>query len=591
MKKKTCRFIALMSAMAMAFTGCGASVNTDTEKSESSVEKSSEKSEVAETVDTAESEYPEYLNMDGAYPVIKDEYAGDIKLKVAIVQGATGGEWDDLWLSQYLSEKYNLEFEVESIQETVLEEKKTILLSSGEVPDIIWGFKLTTQDIYKYGQRDGVLLQLDEYINETLTPNIARYFEDPAIAGACTTPDGHIYSLPSLSDSSNEGGIHRLFINREWLDQLNIEMPKTLDEFTDALYKIKEADPAGVGSENLYPLSGSLYDGSMFYVMNAFGYIVNKRTQVTDPVLRDGKVVIPAYDMEVFQEYLKLMNQYYTDGIVDPNFVTIEYTEATGQVAGGQAATFREPVYTLGMDTFTEWEALYPLTSEWHDEPEWMEPAAVSIGNFAISAETEYPELCLRFADLYFNNTTDDCYALWVGAGETGENAEYNFGYASGGYDPETNGDYFDTEKFPEGVDLWTYLMGYIAGFVPNVGALNLPESYFHHYRCLGYDPAEEVEYDVTTGEGAYRSSIKTNVKPYMVDGFPTIYYLDDETTNEMNNLVTIIKPYAEEQIALFITGKRPLSETSDFAKELEDMGAGRLLEIYEQIYANYLDN
>ena len=29
-------------------------------------------------------DYPEYLNLESAYPVIKDEYAGTIKLKVAI---------------------------------------------------------------------------------------------------------------------------------------------------------------------------------------------------------------------------------------------------------------------------------------------------------------------------------------------------------------------------------------------------------------------------------------------------------------------------------------------------------------------------
>lgn len=34
-------------------------------------------------------DYPEYLNLDSAYPVIKDEYAGTIKLKVAIATTAT----------------------------------------------------------------------------------------------------------------------------------------------------------------------------------------------------------------------------------------------------------------------------------------------------------------------------------------------------------------------------------------------------------------------------------------------------------------------------------------------------------------------
>ena len=52
--------------------------------------------------------YPEYLNLDSAYPVIKDEYAGTIKLRVAVVQTANGGEWDHVWVSKYLREKYGV---------------------------------------------------------------------------------------------------------------------------------------------------------------------------------------------------------------------------------------------------------------------------------------------------------------------------------------------------------------------------------------------------------------------------------------------------------------------------------------------------
>ena len=49
-----------------------------------------------------------------------------------------------------------------------------------------------------------------------------------------------------------------------------------------------------------------------------------------------------------------------------------------------------------------------------------------------------------------------------------------------------------------------------------------------------------------------------------------------------------VIEPYVKEQVARFITGERPLSETDAFAQELKDMNIDRLQEIYGQIYDDY---
>ena len=62
-------------------------------------------------------------------------------------------------------------------------------------------------------------------------------------------------------------------------------------------------------------------------------------------------------------------------------------------------------------------------------------------------------------------------------------------------------------------------------------------------------------------------------------------YYTDAETQETLDELVSVIEPYAKEQIALFITGERPLSETEAFKAELEGLGIGEMLEIYKQIY------
>ena len=61
----------------------------DGEKQESSQESQAQDSQDSQAQDEGQeaggtgAEYPEYLNMDSAYPIIKDEFKDDIELKIA----------------------------------------------------------------------------------------------------------------------------------------------------------------------------------------------------------------------------------------------------------------------------------------------------------------------------------------------------------------------------------------------------------------------------------------------------------------------------------------------------------------------------
>ncbi len=574
MSKKLLRFLALALALCLLLSGC-ASGNQPADDG-AVADDGTASDDAAPTNDTAsDSEYPEYLNLDSDAPVIRDEYAGTIKLKVvAVVDPTIAGDWDQLWISRYLRERYNLEFEIEYIPNTSLEEKKSIMLMSGNLPDIMIDFSFTTVELLKYGQEEGLFLQCDQYLNETLTPNIVREFADyPGLETIVTCPDGHIYTMPFARDVADPGAMWKVFINEKIVTELGAEMPRTLDEFVALLYAAKEAY-----GEDFYPLGGDIKtNNSSAWILNALGYLGSDGfgTSVT---LRDGEVVIPAYDTDVFQKYLELMNQFYADGIIDPAYFTMESMDAIAQVANGNTMVINLAPYTTGIDTFTDWAAMYPLTSETHAEPAVQMPAAGSVGNFVISANTEYPELCLRFADLYFNNVTDDAYALWVG--ETYDSG-YDYGYCTEAYDPETGAMDFDPEKL-EGMDAWSYIMGRLAGFRPLWGTYDTNRGLANHYE--GYDP---YLYDVTTGEGCYRQSVMDNVAPYLTDTFPNVYYTDAETAEQIITYKTVLEPYIQEQVALFITGGRDLSEIDDFRSELESMGMGDLLGIYQEIWAN----
>lgn len=592
MKKRFAKMLALLLAVLLLFTGCAQKQPTQQEEDpmpsgENNVaEEPTAEGEKNNNVEA--SEYPEYLNLDSAYPIIKDEYAGTIKLKVAVIQDSTGGEWDDLWLSKYLKEKYNVEFEVESILSSAAESAISLMFNSGELPDLMLNFGLNTTQILSYGQEEGLFLKMDEYLDDTLTPNFKHWYDDTAKA-ACATPDGHLYFLPMFADPKLPGSPCRIFVNTTVLNDLGLENPKTLNEFVDAMYKVKEADVTGIGSENVYPIGGAYTDTSCFwYFLNALGYTGeagNGYNYGSEPTVRDGKVVIPAYDMDVFKEFLTLMHQLYQDGIVNPELFTMDNNAVVAALQGAGNVVYSSPVYVTGMETWSEWEACYPLTSDWQDAPEWPLSFGYGMGNFMISADTEYPELCMKIAELYCNTTTDDCYALWVGPGE---NSEWNYGYVNEGWNEETQSQTWDTDALPEGVDLWTYLMSYLAGWQPRYGAYNTTDAFVVHTANLGGTYPTERKYDPEYADDQWRMTFMENEVAYgTTDLFPTAYFIDADTNNNLIMLKTVLDPYIKEQVALFITGDRDLSETDAFVKELESMGVKDLLGIYEGIYAN----
>lgn len=579
--KTKMKWIALLLAGVLMLTACGA----PTAKVEETKPTVRPTEQLAQTEEA--SKYPEYLNLDSAWPIIKDAYAGTIKLKVMIGQGANVEAWKDTWICQYLKGKYNVEFEVESVNPEAMAERKSLAFNSGELPDIMINMNLSTTELYKYGVEEGLLLQMDRYINEDLTPDILRYMDsdNTQIRGNVTAPDGHIYTMPWVYSMEDAGIFQKIFINKGWLDQLGLEMPRTLEDFTAAMYAIKNADPAGVGSDKMYPFAQEM-GANTYYLLNAFGYNTTDGYGAS-PAIRGGKVTIPAYDIEVYKEFITLLNQYYKDGIVAPNFFQLENTENIGKLAGGQSAIYNMPVYAVGIQTWQDWYACYPLTSAYQKEASWPTPNVVNVGNFAVSADTKYPELCMMIANLTFNNSTDYNQALWLGTPE----AEYAYGF------PQryvTENGTLNWPELPNGMDSWTWLTTTFVGFQPAWGTIELPESgekLAELYEGLATTSKATVELAVeqNNGDMHYRATTAENVMPYAGESFPAIYYVDSETQEKINEYWTVIVPYIREQVALFIVGERPLDEINKFASELEAMNIGEYLAIFEGIYRTYI--
>lgn len=81
------------------------------------------------------------------------------------------------------------------------------------------------------------------------------------------------------------------------------------------------------------------------------------------------------------------------------------------------------------------------------------------------------------------------------------------------------------------------------------------------------------------------------NVAPYEVEGFPAIVYYSEDDTLAMNDLLAVLQPYVESEVAKFIVGNRSLDEFDAFQEELEKMGIEEYQGYFQDAYAAFLAN
>ena len=361
------------------------------------------------------------------WPIIPE--GESLTVKVATKRSEQyGKDPDEQWFWIWSETYSGIDFDVEQVLSTAMEERKSLMFASGDLPDLLFGINLTTSELVRYGMSEGMLLDLTPYITPEIMPNLCAWNEAyPEGLAYCTTPDGKIYTLPGYIDLYVlSDGPNRMQINTEWLAEAGLEMPTTLDEFTTMLYKFKELHP------DCYPLGSGAKNGEAenendprSYLLNAFGYLwpdignYNNPTGIK-PAVREGKAVIPAYD-DTYVEFLKLMNQYYTDGLMSPDFFTIDQTTAFAQLAEDSVGAYAGLAYLAlpEKEDFSKWVDSVPLTSAWNDTPQMGASSKFMYGYVSLNADIDEEKIVpvLKYLDAFYSDLLG--MYLWCGPAAT----------------------------------------------------------------------------------------------------------------------------------------------------------------------------
>ena len=296
--------VLLAAAMTMGMAACGGSGNPSSpsgSSSDSGSESESPKDEGNEAAQSGEA--------DGGTASADDLFGDEVTIRVMVWDrgnAAPGTTTENNTLTQYIKdqvkEKFNINVEYVSVPRSGSDDTLNIMMTGGQAPDIVFTYD---QALYYNYASSGALTDL--------TDAYAKYGSD--IAKFCGEAQGIGEDggkrFAVMKQRGTESARHISYIRQDWLDELNMEIPTTKEQLGEYLYAVKEK---GLGTP--WGMSGRGDTEKMY--LNFVGsyvplederkaYIYNENYMAVAPEAKEG---------------LKILNQWYNDGLITQEFPT-----------------------------------------------------------------------------------------------------------------------------------------------------------------------------------------------------------------------------------------------------------------------------
>ena len=189
-------------------------------------------------------------------------------------------------------------------------QRLNVLLSSGDIPDL-YHIYAAMKSVPTFARR-GYLAELDPIISrsQTLSSVYSGVYEKISVI------DGKTWAIP---DGTNSRIL--MFLRKDFLDAAGVAVPTTIDQFYDALVKLRAA---GYG-----PFSNARFMSYFRFFLSSFG-------GYDDIIRKDGRFV-DGYTQPEVRAGLAWLNKLYTEGLLDKEWVTYSTGNMRDQFYAGKS--------------------------------------------------------------------------------------------------------------------------------------------------------------------------------------------------------------------------------------------------------------
>ena len=324
-------------------------------------------------------------------------------LTIGIQPSAYVLDYEDNALTNWLEEQCGVELKfMEYAGGTDVDTQIATTIAAGErLPDILLGINLSDALRLRYG-RDQYFVDMKNYfadkegaskvfwdrmeyeLSESDQKNIVNYMTDPG--------NGSIYAVPIIETSLFDAMNYQVYINTQWMDKLNLQVPTNKEELLTVLRAFKNNDCNENGIEDEIPLFGvtaaNIGGGIIDWLINMFVYYDREAQYIVD---ENGKIE-PVYITDEYREALKFIAQMYKEGLISPLTFTSSITEmrtivtpANGTPIVGMFVGHPTAHITQGSELFD----LYEPIELWC--PAVMRATSCTLNTF-ITADCENPD-------------------------------------------------------------------------------------------------------------------------------------------------------------------------------------------------------
>lgn len=257
------------------------------------------------------------------------------------------GVVNDSEVQKWLEQKFNVKIKPVKVTDASI--------ASGEVPDI---FTLGDPSNVIAYQNQGVLMSIDQNMLKEKMPEYYADIEKRNKLFQTVTVNNELWAIPMFIDLKpyDQATLWR----KDWLDKVGInKLPETLDEYEEAVYAFAQKDPDGNGKKDTYGLTGtatSTWSSGFYTIFGAFG------VEPTMWMERDGQIVNGSVMPET-KEALAKLQQWYKDGVIDPEFITDTQDSYRKKLYNNRIGVIEEQVVKAALPespVLTEMKSLNP---------------------------------------------------------------------------------------------------------------------------------------------------------------------------------------------------------------------------------------
>ena len=485
-------------------------------------------------------------------------------------------------LTPWIQEKTNVKINFEEIPDTEWDTKVNLLIASDELPDAFIYGSFSAAELADYGSQ-GVFLALNDIIEEHGHYVKQVFDQQEALPGAYTALDGNIYTLPDINECYHCFYSVRAWINQQWLTNLGLEYPNTVDEFVNVLRAFKEQDANGNGDPNdEIPFSGNAtsWNSTIYpFLLNSFLHYDTSNLSVKE----DGTVIFTPIQPE-FKEGLQWIASLIDEGLIEKEALTQteEQLKTKGSnldialLGGFTSATWWSGV---GSDNgegsrCREYSGLSPLEGPNGVRISPWAGTGFNMGNSVITTACEDPVPLFKMLDYMLSDEA----TLRSQIGELG--VDYNEPDEGA---PGINGKPALYAKIPTSNTTGGTTGDEADTAMPNVFPSNRTSDFRLGEQADYSDPETQWQQEPRL----YNESA-TYFAPYADEHmmYPGAVNLTAEESEKINFMKTQINDYVKENIVLFLAGEKSFDADWDsFIAEFDNLKLDEYMELRQMAY------